>query len=194
MNRKGADRVGALGGSGLVALWGSSSLIRSVQYFSGTVNAATTNFTITAVDTANAIAFPLGISSTYATANIGVCGGGVALTTATNVAFTRLNWSGNTASGVVVEFAPGLLKSLQIGSINLGAAGLTTATATVTAVNTDKSVLLVTGNSSNGDNTSGPDTTIAYLSQTNSTTITATRGAASATYYPIPRFALLEFF
>lgn len=67
------------------------------------------------------------------------------------------------------------VKSIQRGSISLGA--ITTGTATITSVNTSKTELRYLGCKSNSANSDG----LAYIELTNSTTITATKVSASST-------------
>lgn len=76
------------------------------------------------------------------------------------------------------QFGGGGIKSIQRGVISI--TGAASATATVTSVNTAKTELRFLG-TSYGSGTMSPDQALAYLSLTNSTTITATRSGTSAT-------------
>lgn len=181
-----------LGGSGMVALWSASSLIRPVQYFTGTINAATTNFTIAAVNLANAVVMPMLLKSTETGGNLGASAATVELTTSTNVAVKRLNWVGETVRFMVVEFAPGVLKNNQIASLNQGATGLTTTTATITAVDTSK-IMLVCSDRNNAS-TQGPNIVKSDVEVTNATTLTSTRISGDPTYYSVNVVQVLEFF
>ena len=189
--RRQRNLLGPQGMGGMVSLWGASSLIRSVQYFSGTVNAATTNFTISAVDMANTVVLPLGVMSSYADESFGVWQRAFTLSTATNVALIAGNWVGETAYGVVLEFAPGVIKSLQTGNISLF--GATAVTATITSVNTAKTIVL-TSVKSNGDNLSANVYDCTGATLTNATTITASRNSASGIYIPFGYYFAVEFF
>jgi hypothetical protein len=186
--------TGPLGGAGMVGLWGASSLIKSIQYLTSSINGGTVNVTISSVDTASSVAIPMGLISTYATAaNFGVTTYRLAISSATNVVVSRQNWSGETAKFAVIEFMPGVIKSVQTGSCSM-VGNVASATATVTAVNTNKALLMLTGWANNGDDGRTGNFFASHLTLTNSTTVTATRNSADTTYYPIVGFALLEFF
>lgn len=184
--------TGPLGGAGLVGLWGASSMVRSVQYFVSTVNGATVNITIAAVNPANAVVMPMFLKSTETGGNLGVSCATVEITTATNVAVKRLNWVGETARFMVLEFAPGVLKSNQVANLSQGSTGLTTTTATITAVNTNKIMLVCSDR--NTASTQGPDKVKSDVEVTNATTLTSTRTTADATYYNVNTVQVLEFF
>lgn len=72
----------------------------------------------------------------------------------------------------------GFIKSIQAFSITI-ASGATTGTATVTSVSTTLSSLHLSGMSSDNTGTISGINDIAYLTQTNATTITATRNGTS---------------
>lgn len=173
MNRRGQDRVGPLGGSGMVGQWGASSLIKSIQYLSITIPSTgnTQTGTITSVDTAHSfIIFGGGFVSGSSDANQSKGRGRVALTNATTVTAT-LNTAPNAnyiAKAVVVEMLPGVIKSIQAGTI-LGAA-----TATVTEVNVAKAWLLFLGFTT--ALTTGETAYAVGQTLTNGTTITQTEG------------------
>lgn len=162
--------------SGVVSLWGASSLIASIQY--GTVSlgtAASATAAINAVDTTRALLIDLrqnnnwsgGTQPAYTSTDL-------ALTNSTTVTAVRQAGGGIscTASFCVVEFRPGVCRSVQSGTTT--AAGTTTAT--VTAVNTDKSMVFSLGLS--GDSGGRDDYFYARITLTNGTTITMTRGAS----------------
>lgn len=74
------------------------------------------------------------------------------------------------------------IRSIQYGTVTLG--GTTSGTATITAVTTAKTALIFLGSSANGPAASaGLSATAAYITLTNTTTITATRalGTGSVT-------------
>lgn len=73
-----------------------------------------------------------------------------------------------------------LIESIQSGTIEIGAAELT-GTATITSVDTDNSVVLFNGWSTDDGAQTEVHKNNAYLSLTNSTTITATRGHVGPT-------------
>lgn len=89
---------------------------------------------------------------------------------------------------VLSQFAGGAIKSLQRGTISLGAAAAS-ATATVTTVDTTKSLLTMLGvNTICTDVASG----VAEITLTNATTITANRGAT--TNLTTVRWQLVEYY
>lgn len=79
--------------------------------------------------------------------------------------------------GANVYPPPGAIKSIQSGFISITNSNTSNA-ATVTQVNTSKSVLMLLG--AGGASASAGDLA-AYLSLTNSTTVTAFRGSTSGT-------------
>lgn len=184
--------VGPLGGSGLIAQWGASSLIRSVQYGLVRVNASTASgtATITAVNTANAVLMYLGMSQDYVTDNANI-DAHVVLTNSTTVTATR-NGAGPgnylDVQFVVLEFAPGIVRSVQTGTIAMGG-GQTSLTATITAINTATAMVAYGHNmASTGD----ANASYSRVTLTNSTTVTAARvtGTAGNTV----AYSVVEFF
>jgi hypothetical protein len=168
-------------------------LIRSVQR--GTISigpaASSNTATIVSVDPVNAVVRWLGQS--YGTDGVVDERPGwtyVTLTNATTVTATRGATSNtSTASYEVVEFAPGVIRSIQRGTIALNAA--TSATGAVTEVNSSKSELTYTGETS-GDGFGYPARYLIRVVLTNSTTVTATRG--NATNNMVSSYQLVEFF
>lgn len=192
MNRRGADRTGPLGGSGLVGMWGASSLIKSIQYGTISMSGSSGTAAITAVDTANSFVLLNGRSSNWS-------GGSgaqyfdtqVELTNSTTVTAYRITSGGITvvAAFVVVELMPGVARSIQSGLITIGTG--TTNTATVTSVNTAKAWMIWTGNRANA---TSDDSGLSYLTLTNSTTITATRGGTTGGGFSNGGYCLVEMF
>lgn len=139
MNRRGADRIGPLGSSGVIAQWGGSSLVESVQFGSTNVTGSNTtaDTTITAVDYNRS--FILGIGGN----NNGVDNWGlrpnIQLFNATTVRASR-GYQDGTNSGsiywVVVQWRPGVVKSIQYATLDFSA--ISNPTATITSVNTAK--------------------------------------------------------
>jgi hypothetical protein len=199
MNRRGADRIGPLASGGMVALWGASSLIKSIQYgnVGATNNTSTTGTaTINAVDTANAVLLFNGNTTSDSTnGQIDAYQTGfITLTNSTTVTVTRGGQDGNgniTVNFCVVEFLPGVIRSVQAGTILLANAVVTN-TATITAVNTAKSVLFYNNKNTNQGPLAAGTTHWSKLDLTNSTTITATR--AGNTNQEVPAYLLVEFF
>jgi hypothetical protein len=89
-----------------------------------------------------------------------------------------------------MSYSPTVVKSTQEGTISLtnGAS----ATATITAVNVDKTILSFNGT------TTGTTTTLAQssvrMSLTNSTTVTATRASTSNSLTINPQYRVVEFY
>lgn len=163
---------GILGGSGTVALWGASSLVTSVQFGSIAVSAATTaTATITAVDTSRALIFMLGCFHSAADANQAKGRARVALTNSTTVTAT-VNTAPTPATTTVkfcvIEVLPGIIRSIQAGTIT-GAS-----TATITAVDVNKTFLIFLGYTT--AITTGECAYAVAQTLTNSTTITQTEG------------------
>lgn len=163
----------------------TTSLVRSVQRGTVTIGgaAASNTATITSVNTANSVVRLLWMTSDATSGTAFVHTGWIILTNATTVTATR-----NGASGVqvvigfeVTEFWPSVIRSVQRGSITIGAAAITN-TATITAVNINKAGLTWLGQQTSETNDSDSYTKLAL---TNATTVTAARtgtgGAAGST-------------
>ena len=139
--------IGPQGMGGMVALWGASSLISSIQ--SGQINAGASSavgtVTIAAVDTTRSILItPNQYRNFIYTNEVRISLAHVVLTNSTTVTAT----TGGNPSGTdvatnyfVIEFMPGVLRSVQRGTITTGA-GVSSTTATVNAVNTSRSMLI----------------------------------------------------
>ena len=174
----------------MVSLWGASSMVPSVQQITWTINAATVNTTITAVNTANAIVVGQGAMSQLGSNNIAVgTVGGLKITSSTNVQCRRSlaqNFP-DLAAATVLEFAPGVIRSFQNALI---AQTTASTTATITAVNTAKTFLIVTS-----DLYSGPGyQACPRISLTNGTTLTSVVDTYSASYAPETYIQVVEFF
>lgn len=171
---------GALGGSGLVGLWGASSLIKSLQRGTGSYAAAVT---ITAVDVNNSIVMYGGNLFNAANDQKQYWFQRVVLTNSTTLTFTLTGGGGtSTGSWQVVEFLPGVLKSVQRSTITIPAAGSGSATATITGVDTNKAFVNFLG-ASNADTAggyAGGQDAMPYVVLTNATTVTATRYTSGA--------------
>ena len=183
MNRRGANRTGPLGGAGMVAQWGGSSLIKSVQsglaaILSGNTSATAT---ITSVDTANSIAFLLGWHYQTDSDDLTQIIQYVTLTNSTTLTFTKNSSSGSSsgsASYMVLEFVPGVVRSIQRGTITMGGTQ-TSNTATITAVNTAKSFIPWSGHLGSAGSASMASMW-GRLALTNSTTVTLSRDTGTS--------------
>ena len=178
--RRQRNLLGPQAMGGMVSLWGASSLIESIQYgtiaLSGVQSSNTA--TITSVDLSRAIIIDLRQSNNWnAASQPAYTSNTLALTNSTTVTAFR-NASGGialTAAFAVVQVAPGVVKSIQSGRVS----GNGTVTVTITSVNTAKTFLLSLG--LEGDSGGRDDAFYAYMSLTNSTTITFTRGVGAGT-------------
>lgn len=184
--------VGPLGSSGVIAQWGASSLIKSVQRGTTAITSGNTatNTTITAVDTKNCIVSFIGcmfgsnnIAWDSATAR-------VQLTSSTNIQAVRQNSGGAgqiTLGWEVIEFIPGVIKSIQVSSVT------SNGSATITAVNIARSLLTYQG-------WTGSDTTInamqvveiPRIALASATSVTCANGNGDANSVAI--FQVTEFF
>lgn len=180
MNRRQPTQLLGSGLSSIVSQGSKRGFIKSVQV--GTINlatVATNTATITAVDPNNSLIYYEGLSMTVTNVNLVVCFATVTLTNSTTVTATQSGSFGNTVTigFTVVEFYPGVLRSAQRGFI--AASGSTTATATITAVDTTKAQVMLLGQL-DGSGAPNSDSASARLTLTNATTVTVTTGAASS--------------
>lgn len=156
--------------SSLVSQWTQRGFIKSIQRGTITLTGVSTNTaTVTVVDVNNATLRWLGQTYNTAADFASQAFIRIDLTNATTVTAT----AGNTAStGTVnfelVEYVPGILKSVQRGTIAVA----TTATATVTAVTVAKTQVDQLGWSTNQGAASSA--AVASVVLTNATTVTAT--------------------
>lgn len=75
----------------------------------------------------------------------------------------------------LTQFLPGAIKSIQRGTITI-AGSSTSNTATITSVNTAKSIISLLGTASTETSTAN---VLAHVALTNATTVTATRGGST---------------
>jgi hypothetical protein len=165
--------------------------MKSVQYFSITITAGNTSNTATlspAVVADNSILLWLGQNFDQTNTNNDNSNGSLAFTNGTTITATRVG-TGDilTVKGVVVEFYPGVVKTVQAGTITV----TTSTTATLgTAVNTAKSIVFHLGNTST-DTSGASSVEETALTLTDSTTVTATRGVNSTT--AVVSYRVVEF-
>ena len=194
--RRQRNLLGPQGMGGLVSLWGQSSLIKSIQRGTIFMSVAQTSNTasINAVDLANSVLRFCGqtnggagdTTTAYALAGISVVGTTV---TATRIS-TFAGGTNCTASWELVEYFPGVFKSIQRGTkLFIGAAAATQA---ITEVNPNKSVLESVGLTGDGNGFSG--TYFPYGVMTNGTTITYTSGYTGGALTFIVYWQVLEQF
>lgn len=158
-------------------------IIRSIQRGTVTTNNQLTNTaTITAVDVANSILVYQELSSAGGTADQTMWRHKIELTNATTVTATVavVEAVAHVVSFEVVEYWPGTIRSLQRGL--LASVTSASATATITAVNVNKSQLFGGGMTVNTNTGGAANSTLGRLSLTNSTTVTFDKATATATW------------
>ena len=186
--RRQRNLLGPQGMGGLVSLWGASSLIKSVQTGEIQTNTNPNTATINAVNTANSIICWQNCSHTTANTNLVVIVGHLALTNATTVTATQSSNYNSFYPFTVVEFLPGVLRSVQSALVTQS--GFSVAT-TINAVNTAKSMLMFLGQTGGGG-APPADTYTAKFVLTNSTTVTSSTFATAGGFDG--RFQVIEFF
>lgn len=155
------------------------SVVKSVQRGTVTIaNGSTTGTaTITSVAMGNSILSLLEASNNSAAAHVSIDAKvTLMLTSATVVTATRFGSTGDVTVGFdVMELVPGVVKSIQRGTITLSS---TSTTATVTAVVTTSSLLMSLGQFSNAEFTASEQPyQWSLITLTSSTVITATRNS-----------------
>lgn len=149
------------------ALAGTSKFIKSIQEVSISATSAGATATITSVNTSNSVVMLNGvnISNSGTTLNTEDFSPYVELTDSTTVTATVQGGTSCTVKATVIEFEEGVVASIQTGS--------STGNATISSVDTDKSVVFYNG--SNFDRLFGVGDTFARWSTTaallNSTTV-----------------------
>jgi hypothetical protein len=179
---------------GMVGLWGASSLVKSVQrgVFTIAFGSTSASATIAAVDLANAILIYTGStynSDTSTDEQLFECR--LTLTDATTVTGNRQNTGNGSDVGYeVIEFLPGVIKSVQRGTISLTGAQQSN-TATITSVNTARTMMGFLNSQDqdvNGYGARFKSTTVL----TNGTTVTTAR--TTAVYTHASSYEVVEFF
>lgn len=174
-------------------------LVRSIQTGTITITGTSASATITAVNTAHSVLINLGSNAPGSDTSFGhdTYGVGMTLASATSVSAGCGAASANdpTCRFAVIEFWPNtpitaarLIRSIQYGSINSSS---TSANATVTSVNTAKSILLHLGTISNATPSEGADTYMTALTLSNATTVNVSKSQSIATCTTY--FCLVEF-
>ena len=170
----------------MVGLWGASSLVKSVQRGSIALGAAASaTATVTAVDLANSVVTYGGASCSGSVSTAAITNTRVALTNATTVTGTRQTADAVTTSVTyeVVEWMPGVVKSVQSGTVIHGTP------ATITSVNTAKTVVFFGGNSVANATQANLNVTVTL---TNATTVTAVNDGGNT--HATASFMVVEFF
>jgi hypothetical protein len=91
------------------------------------------------------------------------------------------------------QFVGNRIKSIQRGTISIGAVS-TSATATITSVDTTKSILIQLGSNGAQNNTYSVSSTDGYLVLTNATTITANKGVSGTSNIVIVSYQIVEYY
>lgn len=172
-----------------------TAAVDSIQQ--GTITISSTNTsntdTITSVSTSNSVAVFNGCTSTMTgtVGGRGMCT--VSLTNATTVTATRAD-SNNAATAyyVVIEFASGVVDSMQEFDISISNSLNTTNTATISSVTTAQSCIFPGGYRSDFGQFITLHDAVCYAELTNSTTVTATRNTASS-FVPSIAGTIVEF-
>lgn len=164
---------------------GGGVRIKSIQRGTLVLAGVTTNTaTITAVDPTNTMLRFLG--QTQGGGNSG-CSARIALTNGTTITGTRADaTSTTTVSFEVIEFFPGVIKSIQRGTIDTSSVNPNTAT--ITAVDTTRAMVDHLGYSCTDTASGSPANWWTRLTLTNGTTVTANGGATSTTGYQVVEF------
>ena len=183
--RRQRNLLGPQAMGGMVSLWGASSLLISVQR--GTITMGDTSSsasaTITAVNTARAFVQTTGFTaSPTPIATQAERFANVVLTNSTTVTASRAANGGAGGAAItllfeVLEYQPGVIRSLQTASIALVSS--TSGTATITSVNTAKSFIADGGYTTTASGGSAFDT-VPRWALTSATQVTATRVGSGA--------------
>lgn len=169
-------------------------LVRRVQHVEITIasSATTGTQTILPVDTGRSVVLFGGLNSAFTTAGHSSNASRLDLTNPTTVTATRNTSASHSIllRGCVLEFEPWAVQSVQQGTVTV-AAGATSGTATINAVDPSRSVVFRLGSTINSTTTSPANSYVA-LDLTNATTVTGTRGSTSGdviTGYCVVEFA-----
>lgn len=188
--------IGPGGMAGMVGLWGTNSLIRSVQ--SGVISLASgsssNTATIAAVNIANTVVFHGGQNAPSGAGDQYNMMARVELTNSTTVTAAQSSSYATATKDVaytVIEFAPGVLKSVQSGTITVTGAS-TSNTATITSVDTNKSVVLNNGFSTTYNGIITDASLNGSMRLTNATTVTFAQPTGSTTR--VGGYLVLEFY
>lgn len=184
--------TGTLTVQGCVVEYISAALNSAVQYGTITLGSGVTSntATISSVNTNNAFVAYLGFTSTNSTTNANTNFATLALTNATTVTATRNTGTASVTVGyVVVEYAPGIVKSMQPRSVTM--IGTNTSTNdTISAVNVNNAYIRW-GNLRSSSTTSLDAFTDAQI--INSTTVALTRNYTTSETRVV-NYTVVEFF
>lgn len=179
--------------SSTVANWGRRGIVKSIQRGIITLNNVTSNTaTVTAVDPNNAVLTCLGWTSAGTGTDQRLSSMAVVLTNSTTVTAT-VNGAEAVAhilSYELLEYVPGVIKSIQRGTVTCSAAA--SATATITAIDTTKAVVIWAGFTTDDGTAMQANLVYGRLVLTNATTVTFSRpGSAGVATVP---FTVVEYY
>lgn len=175
-------RVTGAGETARVSQWGQRSLVKSIQRGTVAIAApATSNTaTITAVVTGNTRLVFLGCSSTGTTTTATDMQASITLTNSTTITATRT--AGTTLNVTVrfevIEYWPGVVRTVQRGTVTATAATSGTATLATTLQSTARATLDLLGFQFNFSDFEAEDG-FCEVALTNTTTVTLTRIATN---------------
>jgi len=188
--RRQRNLLGPQGMGGMVSLWGASSLIESIQRGTIALNTGVSNTqtaTINSVDMSRSRLVMLGMSMNGGTVN-NQGPTRIAFTNATTITANVPGGGGggtiNTISYEVVQYLPGVIKSIQRGTA-LGNSG----TAAITEVNTARTMVDHLGGTGTDANSNITSVTRSVLTNSTTVTVVGTGGSADT-----GGFQAVEFF
>lgn len=158
-----------------------TKIVKSIQNIQITIAAgsASNTATITAVNKNTSLLLYQGMSTTNSTA-LSFITDWVSLAFTNNTTITATTHTADatyprSVNAQIIEFYPNVVKSVQYGNMNLN--GVTSGTATITAVNTATSAVFYTGSGTSTSSTLDACNVLVQL--TNSTTLTFTKFTAA---------------
>ncbi len=181
--------------SARVAQWTQRGFIQSLQTGTAPIanGAATGTGTIVSVNVNNTWLLPMGLTSTEAAGVISDYNARITLTNATTVTATRTGTpagSSTTPRFAVLEFVPGIVRSIQYGTVTL--TSVASNTATITAVVTAKTLVGYLGAQCNASSGIAGSQFDLDVQLTNATTVTVTGNNSVNTW--IAGFVVVEFY
>ena len=174
-----------------------ATLVTSIQQFTIAIdNAATTNTaTISAVNAASSIIIYDGVLTNGAGTDVEEALAECTLTNSTTVTATRGAQDGTkdtTIRGVVVEFNPRLVASVEYGTVNIPTSASTGTATLATAVPSSRAAVIFLGSRVTGGTTAYTHAQMT-VDLTGPATVTGRRNSNSATLSPTARFAVIRF-
>lgn len=186
--------ITGVGLSSVTANQGRRGILQgSVQ--NGTVSTSisgTATATITAIDPTNSILFFGWAATTTTNADYQVAGTRITVTNSTTLTTVTFNGSASITSYGVAQYLPGVLRSVQRGSIGLNS-GATSGTATITSVDTTRAVCMDLGDGARSSGASeATNVWTHYKTLTNATTVTAVRNSGGTSSTTTVTYQIVE--